>query len=239
MTTETRHETQRDAVQRIIVNGGGEPFGARDVVAQLRSEGLLLDVTDDAAYQRASAQLSALRASRAQTGIIRLGQGMYAYRPDELDLDVEAKAAPGGTIARGPKPQSMRTRTRELMRSNPGIEYDSDTIAFELDVDKRQAAQTLASLEHDEPAVERVRLGVYRYVSGRDKLSKRAASNGHAEPAYSRSAELDDVARAVDDAAFAESGLRVLARTSTGERVCIDDNDTTWLVRVTVDARLL
>jgi hypothetical protein len=214
-TTETATPTTEPLVttiRQMLVDAEGAGVTVRD----------LEPILHDAPKTSIAATLSQLRADRERTGVIRIGPGEYAYRPDNMDEDTGDAGPPAQS--RGNKGK-IATILKEAGRPITVAEIgDQMAERFGVELERKQVSSSLVALVRDEPTMNRVGLGVYVY----DPTAK-------GEPALN-----PFLTDSIPDTALEDgTGLKVVARAQDGSRIAIDENGTAWRITIKIESRLL
>jgi hypothetical protein len=209
MTT-TEQPTQADYIYDVIKEVGGGELHAAEIVERVNSNG------HEFKKSSLTATLSNMPNDRLRPGVVRTGLGTYAYRPDE------APEPPPTQPTKGNAP-----RVLDALRKLGTATTDEIASGFD-DLTKKQVTQCLVSMSKNRPDVERVGLGKYRYAS----------PNGHA-PSATVPEEFRPLIESIPDGAFNSVGMRVVARTKDGDRICVDEQGAAWTVAIGVEARLI
>jgi len=165
-----------------------------------------------------AATLSQLRGNRAETGIIRIGPGEYAYRPDNLEADTGDMAPPSRGL-KGTVIEVLKASGKPMGSAAVGEALQDQ---FNMETSTKQINQALTSLVRDNPHVERVATGVYFW-------NPQAATNNNAF-----------LTEAIPDAALEEgTGLKIVARTQDGNRIAVDEKGVAWSITIKIESKLL
>jgi hypothetical protein len=166
-----------------------------------------------------AATLSQLRGNRAETGIIRIGPGEYAYRPDSLEDDTGDATPPSNKGIKGMVSEILKVSGKPMGSQAVGEELRS---GFGTELATKQVNQALTSLVRDDPHVERVATGVYFW-------NPQAATNNN-----------EFLTEAIPDAALEEgTGLKIVARTQDGKRIAVDEKGVAWGITIKIESKLL
>ena len=211
-TTAPTTEPLVTIIRGMLVNAQGAGVTVRD----------LEPILHDAPKTSIAATLSQLRADREHSGIIRIGPGEYAYRPDSLNEDTGDAGPP--MESRGQKGK-ITTILKESSKPITAAEIDEQLKSrFGMDITRKQIGSAMTALVRDDPTINRIGIGVYVY----DPTAK-------GEPALN-----PFLTDSIPDSALEEgTGLKIVARAQDGARVAIDENGVAWRISIKVESRLL
>jgi hypothetical protein len=202
-------ESLSSTIKRLVEAAAPEGVTMRDLQPQL-------ETTPPTSI---AATLSQLRGNRHETGIIRIGPGEYAYRPDNLEADTGDAAPPVNRGVKATVLEVLKGSSKPL--GSPGID-EILKAEFGIEYETRQINQALTSLVRDDPHVERVATGVYFY-------NHQASVNNS-----------DFLTEAIPDAALEEgTGLKIVARTQDGKRIAVDEKGVAWGITIKIESKLL
>ena len=98
--------TLADRVRQVLIDAGGAPVTVEQAAAALPGD----------PRESIAATFANLRSARTNVGTVRLGSGIYAWRPDSLDDDVPFRSGSGPRVGReraGATPKAKPTPRRD------------------------------------------------------------------------------------------------------------------------------